>query len=462
MTSRSIRLRLAAWYSGVLLAALVVFGAGIWLALRAHLMQSLEGNLADRTDGLVQFLELESLGSDLAAIREETREYTSGLPEGDTLRLYGPDGDLLFESPASRNESLYLRQEAVSVLDYRLEIEMGAPLDEVDDTLGSLRNILLASVPAVVLFAAFGGLWLSRKALKPVDEMTQAVERIGPGDLSTRLDVPPSGDEIARLAMAWNGMLGRIEQSVRQVKQFTSDAAHELRTPVAVIRTGSELALRRERSATEYRDTLNGIYDEVQRMSELVDSLMWLARSDAARVEYKVEELPLRDAVSKAWQTMEGLAASCQVHTSLDLDVGPGVTAHADRHAFHRLFLILEDNAIKFTPAGGFVRIRVSASGPACRLEIQDSGIGIEKDDLPYIFDRFYRGDRARHSPGSGLGLSIAAAIVRDHDGTIRAYNLPGSGACVEVTLPLGRSSSRASLRSGMPADEIPAPIRDR
>ena len=265
MTRGSVRLRLAAWYLGVLLTALVVFGVGIWFGLRYHLMGSLEETLAVRTDGLVQFLELESIGSDLAAIREEAREYTSGLPEGDMLRLYGADRALLFSSSDSAIGPLYFRRQEVTVLGYPLLIELGTPLEAVEDTLDSLRNILMASVPGIALLAGLGGWWLSRKALKPVDEMTTAAESIGAFDLSARLGVPASGDEIERLGTAWNRMLDRLERSFRQMQQFTADAAHELRTPVAVIRTASELALRRERTPSEYRVALDGIQDEARR-----------------------------------------------------------------------------------------------------------------------------------------------------------------------------------------------------
>jgi heavy metal sensor kinase len=437
---------MTAWYLGVLVTALVLFSAGVWLALRQHLTQSMEITLAERTDGLVQFLRLESLGSDLAAIQEETREYTSGLPVRDTLRLYGADGTLLFASPALASQRLYVRREQVTVMGNGLTIELGTPLDDVDEELASLRNILLSSIPFVVLFAGFGGWWISRKALKPVDQMTIAAESISAADLSARLEVPASNDELERLGRAWNRMLGRIELSVQQMKQLTADAAHELRTPVAVIRTASELALRREREPAAYRVALDGILEESQRMSDLVDALLWLARNDAFRMDDTFDQVPVVDAVSNVHRVAGTLAESKGVRMVLDAQVSPETTVHADPSALRRLILTLADNAIKFSPAGGTVNIRVRVRDALCRIEVEDRGPGIAVEDLPRIFDRFYRGDRARSTPGAGLGLAIAAAIASRHGGEIRARNVAAGGACFEVDLPLGQ---RAASNSG-------------
>lgn len=440
MNLGSIRLRLAVWYLGVLLMALSLFGTGIWLGLRHELLQTLDDGLAARTAGLAQFLERESSGSDLPAIREEAREYASGLPEGSRMRLFGPDGSLLFASPGAREAdvSMRFRSQDITVRGFPLKVEFAAPLRYVNETLDLLRDVLFTSIPILVLAAGLGGWWLSRKALRPVDRMTVAAETLSLDDLSARLIVPRTGDELERLGDAWNRMLDRISASVRRMKQFTTDAAHELRTPIAVIRATAELGLRRERDTTAYRSALAGIAEETHRLSDLVDDLMWLARNDASKLHYSVEDVPIAGLAGGVCDLLQPLAEAAQVTMRDQIEVGEDQTVRADSAALRRLILILADNAIKFSPPESTVTLRVSAVGTLCRIEVQDSGPGIDPEDLPFIFDRFYRGDHARTSSGSGLGLAIAKAIAEAHGATLQAQSGPGIGSCFQMDLPFG------------------------
>ena len=406
------------------------------------MLASLDEDLASRTANFVRFLEQESRGSDLAVLRDESREYSTTLPRGHSLRVWTADGSLLYGAPSSESMpqgSRRFNREDVSVLGHRLSIELGAPLEEVSATLSRLRTILFSSVPLILIIATAGGWWISGRALQPVDTLTTAVEAIGPNDLSSRLPVPGTRDELQRLAEAWNRMLGRIAASVEQMKRFTVDAAHELRTPVTIVMSTAEVALRRERDSDAYRAALSGIHAESVRLATLVEELLWLARADGGTSGLNSEDVVIEDLVSDVFATAQSLAAQRGVSLLRHSDGQTSTTIRCDRRAMRRCLMVLLDNAIKFTPSGGVVRLRVTAGPDRCRIEVHDSGRGIEEQHLPYICDRFYQADKSRATSGFGLGLSIAKGIVEAHEGLIGVTSSRESGSCFYLELPLER-----------------------
>ncbi len=435
MNVKSIGFRLAAWYLAVLFAGMLLFGVGTWFALREALWSHLDETLQARTQAVGQFLEQETRGETLDALREETREFASGLPLDQGIRVTTESGDVLFERGLSQKESLHETQTDVHVKGRLLHVEMATPANSLYETLDLLRNILLGSIPVMLLVAGFGGWWLSRRALQPVDEMTSAAETLSIDDISARLAVPKTGDELQRLGEAWNRMLDRIADSVDRMTRFTMDAAHELRTPAAIMQSSAELALRRPRTAEEYRDVIRNLAEESQHLSGLVEDLLQLARSDAG-VHRSPEEVPVSDIVSGAVQMIEPLAAA--KHQSLSLREGnPEARILGDATSLRRLVLILLDNAIKFSPDGGGIDVRTSSTDDTAQFEVHDDGPGIPAEDLPHIFERFYRSSTARNGPGAGLGLAIAKAIVEEHGGEISIDSAARGGTTVRVTLPL-------------------------
>jgi two-component system, OmpR family, heavy metal sensor histidine kinase CusS len=443
MNPVSIRMRLAGWYLGVLLAAFILLGGGTWIALRHELLSSLDDSLAANIAGLSRFLDRESRGDDLAAILHEAREYTSAMPHGYRLRLFGTDGSLLLAfPPAAPPGAMFEKRQDISVRGHHLTVEFSAPLEPIDETLSLLRHVLVICVPIVLLVAGFGGWWLSRTALEPVDRMTATAESISMHDLSARLPVPRTGDELERFGEAWNRMLGRVANSVEGMRRFTTDAAHELRTPVAIIRSTAELALRRDRDAVAYRTALATIGEEAVHLSELVADLLWLARNDAGSVKFNFEDVEMAEIVNSVWRSIKPLAHVREIALRTELQISPDLKVCADRGALRRVLLILADNAIKFTPAGGTVTIRLRAFNESCLLEVVDSGAGIAAEDLQFIFDRFYCGDPARNKSGFGLGLSIAHAIIKAHGGRIGVQSVAGGGSSFQIALPFGGSRS--------------------
>jgi two-component system heavy metal sensor histidine kinase CusS len=275
---------------------------------------------------------------------------------------------------------------------------------------------------------------MSLRALRPVDEITSVARSIGVQNLSQRVAVPRTGDELQRMSETWNEVLERLEISVKRIRQFTADASHELRTPLALIRASAELALRREREPEEYRQSLRAIEAEAEHMTALTESLLTVARADAAGFDMALAATDLTELVNAAVHQNEAVAAARGIRLIAHTNGQPALAA-ANANGIHRLLLILIDNALKHTPAGGTVTVSAAAADAGAELSVEDTGEGIAPAALPHIFERFYRGDRARSSSGFGLGLSIAQAIAQAHGSEIAVKSTPGAGA--RFSLPL-------------------------
>jgi signal transduction histidine kinase len=296
----------------------------------------------------------------------------------------------------------------IQVGDQSYFTQAAIPLGEFYGALHRFATLLFVSIPILLLSAAAGGYWMSRRALAPVDQITQTARNISVQNLSSRLLVPKTGDELQRLSETLNSMLERLEAAFKKIIQFTADASHELRTPVAVMRTRTELSLRKPRSAEEYRGALAQVHSELEKTSDLVERLMLLARADYGVEALELSTENLADIVRDVSVQAKILSEAKGISFSEQIPTQP-VWVKADAHALRRLFLILIDNAIKYTPEGGRVGVLVRQENGVAIGEVRDTGIGIASEDLPNVFERFYRADKARtrESGGVGLGLSM-------------------------------------------------------
>ena len=255
--------------------------------------------------------------------------------------------------------------------------------------------------------------------------------------------MPQTRDVLQRLSETFNGMLERLEAAFKKITQFTADASHELRTPVAVMRTRAELSLRKTRTVAEYREALTQIHAELEKTSDLVEKLMLLARADYGAEVLKLSSANLGDIVRDACSQGRTLSENKQISFNEQIPDSP-VLIRADEHALRRLFLILIDNAVKYTPSGGRVEVLVSTENGSALAAVRDTGIGIAAEDLPNVFERFYRADKARSrdSGGVGLGLSIGRWIAEAHAGSIEVQSSPGQGSVFQVRLPLTKGDT--------------------
>jgi heavy metal sensor kinase len=308
----------------------------------------------------------------------------------------------------------------------------------LQDTLAHVETELLLAALGVLLLGSLGSYWLAGRAFAPIRRLVEVARTIKEGDLRQRVPVPQATDEVHALAVTFNEMLTSLEEMLNRQRRFVSDASHELRTPVAVIRSKTDLALQQPGEAEEYITILREINSESERLGHLISDLLALARGDEGKTHFEMETVPLSLISEAVAANAETLAHERGVFLHVEID--EPVIVQGDEARLIQVIMNLLDNAIRYTNAGGCVTLRVETSGEQARLKVQDTGIGIGPEHLPHIFERFYRVDSARsHSPagGNGLGLAIAEWIVRAHKGSITVESLVGQGSAFTVTLPL-------------------------
>jgi heavy metal sensor kinase len=455
----SIGLRLTLWYLAIFLLAEFAFGAGMWLILRKNLYDIADASLEGQAADLQRFLEARKDESPARLREEVSADYRIERSE-DYLQISDSEGKWIYRSqffdeyPLSRlsidqlgkprYQNRRLGKLPFRILSERIDVggqvfvaQIASTLDEEIETLDAFRGYLLMFAPILLLAASGVGYWLSHKALAPVDALARTARTISGHNLGSRLEQLHTGDELQRLSDTLNEMLARIEAAFLRVTQFTADASHELRTPVALIRTEAELALRRSRDESEYREALQHILLEADRTTKLIEELLSLARADSGR-----EALDLRP-MDLAASVQESAASWRQVAAVRDLQFEERVEAQSlpvlgDEAALRRAVDILLDNAFKYTSSPGKVLLRAEEKDGRAIVSVEDTGAGIAPEDQAKIFERFYRVDKARSRDlgGAGLGLAIAQWIVQLHQGSIAVESAPGHGALFRIELP--------------------------
>jgi len=333
-------------------------------------------------------------------------------------------------------------------------IQIASSLEEVEEALNTLFIILMITVPLALMVASLGGQFLARKALKPVDNITQTARMITSKNLNQRIIPPKVKDEISRLIETFNEMISRLDHSFRQIKQFSSDASHELKTPLTILKGEVEVMLRKERTPQEYQQTLRSNLEEIDRMSQIVEDLLILSKADTGEIRLNKEDISLTGILNEVVFQMSMFAKSKGLHLSTS-------NHHQDIHIFgdalriRELFINLIENGIKYTEEGGSIHIALQKENEPfvenqsdwaigekkefAKIIVSDTGIGIAKEDQERIFNRFFRVDKARSRSqgGSGLGLSICKWIVEAHQGEIKVESELGKGSSFIVILPL-------------------------
>ena len=307
---------------------------------------------------------------------------------------------------------------------------------ETSNAYRTLNLLILVTFPIFILISAAGGLRITDRAFRPIKDMAATAERISSGDqLSERISTDGADDELSRLAGTLNSMFERLSRSFEKEKQFTSDVSHELRTPLSVIKAQCEFALSDSASEEDREEALSAIQRQTDRMAKMTDQLLMLTRADKGNLKLEKKPVDLGRLVKNICEDLMPAAEAAGL--SLKEDIDTHITVEGDSTLLSRLVTNLLTNAIKYNREGGEIRVTFKIHGSDCLLEVSDTGAGIKKDELPLIWDRFYRAERSRSSEGSGLGLSMVKSIAELHKGSVYAESKEGIGSSFFVKLPL-------------------------
>ncbi|MEO8497237.1 MAG: HAMP domain-containing sensor histidine kinase, partial [Planctomycetota bacterium] len=328
-------------------------------------------------------------------------------------------------------------------------IRVGASLDSIAADVARLDRLVALAACGVLLIAPLCGYWLAGRATRPLAKIIETTAGLRPSQLDERLEIRGTADELDQLSETFNGLLDRIGNYLQERRDFLANSAHELRTPLAAIRSSIEVALAGGRTNEEYEELLAEIIEESASLELLVNQLLLLSETETERLKVDKQEVLFNDLVERAMDMFGGVAEFREIQ--LVCPALPRIVVYGNQQHLRQVIYNLLDNALKFTPAGGRVKVQLKADNreETIVFSVRDSGPGIPEDELPHVFDRFFQGSRPRTGPtekrGTGLGLSICQAIVRAHDGTIEVDSQVGRGACFTVRLPRGRGGDKPS-----------------
>ncbi len=487
LSTPGIRIQLTVWYTLVSAVLILIFGVTLYTALQTMLISSFDTTLQMRAQQVAEGVsvhhndvsvsdivsELPELNATAALLDPEDVNNGKG-SNGDSMAVYSNKsiivrvfdihGRTLFCYPTSYNTAplsssiseplqgkpwhgtitntngQQIRLYSTMLVNDKTifgVVQVGQPLASVNERMQDIIFLLLLCTPLALLFSAYGSYWLAGRAFRPIHHLTSVAHEIGAKELHQRVPIPSAHDEVRELALIFNQMIGRLERAFNQQRRFVADASHELRTPVSVIRSITDVALSQPSAPEEYVLVLKEINAESERLGKLINDLLALARADEGLVQFDHDTVQLDLLTSDVVDSMEALAAERKIA----LTVGELHTATilGDAARLIQVIMSLVDNALTYTNAGGCVTLSVKTTKTHALLVVRDTGIGIASQDQPHIFERFYRADpaRSRAAGGSGLGLSIADWVVRAHDGTLSVESRPGQGSTFTVVLPL-------------------------
>lgn len=454
----SLRLRLAIIYGLLLAAALAGFGVAIYLFSASRIYGDVDDNLRVRAQGVVAVLEPQQEPLDQAAIGARTPQLQEEAAAGAIFQIRSPDGRLLYASlePVSRalpppgqlgpaRESFTTAE--VKGQELRLfykpltaggrllgSVEVAEFLRSANGALDTIRNVLIVGGLLALLITSVSAYAVAGRALGPVRQVSRLARRIErTADFSRRVSEPTAGGEMKELVATFNAMIDRVERTLASQREFLADSSHELRRPLTVLRTNIDLLNYPALPAAEREASLREMSAEAEKMSRLLSDLVLLAREE----RQAIERAPI-DYSSLCSEAVERLRARDDRH-ELAAEVAAGLCLVGDRERLAQMVSNLLDNAARYTPEGGRIELRLGMVDGIARLEVQDTGIGIPEDELPHVFERFYRGEqaRARRIEGTGLGLAIVKYVAEAHGGSVSVSSQPGRGTTFQVDLPV-------------------------
>ncbi len=456
---KTLRVRFALWVAGLVLLILTAFGGLMYFGLGQALLTSIDNSLRLSASQVTASIDItdNTIANDSIPDMPVADPRGRGLtirilyPSGQVLQSAGPYRFLPVDADSLQAAQAYLTSFASQIVTSTQEavrfytapliqndrligiVQVGETLIHVQQALERLLAGLLISGPLLIAVAALGGLFLASRALTPIDMITRTARHLAEdsADLSARLNLPPTDDEVGRLAATFDAMLARLESNFKREQQFTADASHELRTPLAAMQAILSVIREERRTPEDYEAALADLAEETNRLRNLTGDLLRLARGYGARPPLR-ERVDLSTLINDVADSMSPLAEAKGL--TLASTVPNGLMTIGDSDDLIRLFVNLLDNAIKYTEQG-HIDVAGSRNTTDLQIKITDTGSGILAEHLPHIFDRFYRADTARTSSGAGLGLAIALDIARAHGGSIEVQSSVGQGTTFTVTL---------------------------
>jgi len=462
--------RLLLWYASITLIAVPFFGAATYFGYRHLMFKALE----NEHETIIKAIEsrFDPVTGTFPGIDAPELYLNVDLEEAYMI-LYDADGRAIYRSPIADKITLSLpmakdKPELVSIVKYDSEalpvyhpashemirfravshklfhegefigwVNVASSMDDVDDALKRLSKTLFGAKLIVLLVLLGGGFLIVRRSLRPIVAMTAKAREISSTNLSERIEIMDKTDEIGQLAMVLNGLLDRLERAFASQQQFIADAAHELKTPIAILRTNWEDELNNPDVPHALKERLVGDIETITRLSRVINDLLLLSQTDPATRSFQFAAVQLNDLTKDVISDTKVLAEMKRQK----IECGPiePAVVRGDRDRLYQLLFNLIDNAVKFTPREGKITVGLGVDRDIAVLTVRDTGRGIPQEDLPHIFNRFYRvdEDRSRQTGGSGLGLSICLMIAEAHSGEIRVGSEPGKGALFEVRLPV-------------------------
>ncbi len=465
---RTLRARFALWTAGLLLAALLLFGLFVY----TYMARSLRAIVDDTLTSAVTQLSDEGMRGGLLILEDlvDDPQYTQLNQQSFSVRLLDENGEPLqaygpYKTwPLLNKQTIVLdqtgefatitdpaSQEFVRVLTTIIKheneplriLQVALTLRNVQRTLNLMLAALAIGVPIMVLVAGSGGYFLAAQALNPVDKVTRTARQISATDLSARLNLPSTDDEVGRLVATFDSMLARLDEAFGRERQFTADASHELRTPLAAMQTIISSTLTRQRTPEVYEEALTDLRHEVEYMKSLTEGLLILARNDTIHESAQIEQVDLALLLKDVLDSLRPLAEDKGL-VLIDEVPAEALMLKGNRDGLIRLFVNLVDNAIKYTQQGSItistvIQANSIQANQSINVIVQDTGVGIAAEHFPHLFNRFYRADSSRSSEGIGLGLAIAQNIARLHGGEITVESEPGKGTTFVVSLALAQ-----------------------
>ena len=453
----TLRGRLTLAYASALVVALIAFAALALAVLDGAQRRALDAQLATTSRALLALVD--SASASITLEPSDREQFAAIVGAKANSAIFHAGGSVAISSTYAIPPQISGRALAATAPAYETVVIGGevlrvftAPVERHGKRIGAIavwrdadsiaaldRSVALAfafAIPLLAALAVLAGSAIARRGLAPLERIAGLASAIEAHDLSARLDLPPRADELGRLAATFDRMLDRLQHAFDGERRFTSDASHELRAPLSVIRAEADLALRKERTAEEYRAALETIASEADALEALTRDLLTVARADANGAAAPLAEIDLNDVAADAVRRLAVLAAERNVHVDLDAAAATTATILAERDGLSRAVITVLHNAIKYAADAGTVEVRVARDGDFVELCVSDDGHGFSAEGLRRAFDRFWRDDETRTLPGSGLGLAIAKATVERFDGTISIANGEGGGAVVRLRFP--------------------------